>query len=101
MGSDGTGVAALDAQAAAAAAASSIAGARGGCPTGGSVRGCATVRLYLCDRVPSARVLSFRVCCHKASFGIRASARGKPPSAAHTSNLISSMTAKQTTHRFL
>jgi hypothetical protein len=87
MGSDGTGVAALDAQAAAAAAASSIAGARGGCPTGGSVRGCATVRLYLCDRVPSARVLSFRVCCHKASFGIRPSAfryspvrRGKPPS---------------------
>jgi hypothetical protein len=48
VGSDGAGVAALDAQAAAAAAVSSIAGARGGCSTGGS----------------------FRVCSRKASFGI-------------------------------
>jgi len=44
VGSDGAGVAALDAQAVAAAPVSSIAGARGGCPRAtGGVRGCATV----------------------------------------------------------
>lgn len=65
-GSDRASVAALGSGAAEAAAASSIAGARGGFPTGGAVLVCDSARPRYCVRDSSARVLSFRICSQEA-----------------------------------